>query len=116
MTSLFGGAISLEIPSSFIDVRYLIKYVYVSNIRQVPDNQEVFVDMASDASVIVEILEMDDDVADKDIALYILFADIVIITNNCGNATTPLIRLLSLVSSLPQILMDYYRITNHIYL
>jgi hypothetical protein len=45
---LFGGAIQIFIPSTFCDV---------SNFRQVPDNQEVFVDANSEISVIVELLE-----------------------------------------------------------
>jgi len=45
---LFGGAITASIPSSFIDA---------SNLRQVPDNQEVFVDGDGLASVTFDILE-----------------------------------------------------------
>lgn len=45
---LFGSAISILAPLSFMDV---------SAFRQVPDNQEVMVDSASDDCVIVELLE-----------------------------------------------------------
>eukprot|EP01136_Pigoraptor_vietnamica_P004176 Opistho-1_new@34248 len=45
---LFGGAMSLCLPASFVDV---------SAIREVPDNQEVLVHMESDQSVIVELVE-----------------------------------------------------------
>ncbi|KAL2917242.1 hypothetical protein HK105_203307 [Polyrhizophydium stewartii] len=45
---LFGGAISVPVPTSFIDA---------SQLREVPDHQEVFVDMNSDSSFIVELLE-----------------------------------------------------------
>lgn len=51
--SLFGGCCSIEFPLShdFIDV---------SSIRQVPDNQEVFVHSTLDATLIIEILESSD--------------------------------------------------------
>ena len=45
---LFGGGISLKVPVDFEDV---------SDFRQVPDNQEVFVSKHSDATLIVELLE-----------------------------------------------------------
>ncbi|KAJ3115493.1 hypothetical protein HK100_001319 [Physocladia obscura] len=54
-TQLFGGAITLSIPVSFIDA---------STLRQVPDNQEVYVDTASSASLIIEILESVTDTED----------------------------------------------------
>lgn len=46
--SLFGGSISIKIPNDFNDV---------SEFRQVPDNQEVFVFKDSDASIVIELLE-----------------------------------------------------------
>ncbi|KAJ3149838.1 hypothetical protein HK101_002007 [Irineochytrium annulatum] len=46
---LFGGAIQAAIPSRFIDA---------SNLREIPDNQEVFVDSkGTDQSLIIELLE-----------------------------------------------------------
>ncbi|KAH9826379.1 Ran-interacting Mog1 protein [Teratosphaeria destructans] len=45
---LFGGAIAAKLPSTFADV---------SDIRQVPDHQEVWLDKDGFTSVIVEILE-----------------------------------------------------------
>ncbi|KAM1102734.1 hypothetical protein ACFX19_011526 [Malus domestica] len=45
---LFGGAITSTFPLRFQDV---------SNIRQVPDHQEAFVDPARDESLIFELLE-----------------------------------------------------------
>lgn len=45
---LYGGAMSLEIPSRLVDI---------SAFRQVPDHQEVFADADTDQSVIVEINE-----------------------------------------------------------
>ncbi|CAO3619984.1 unnamed protein product [Cunninghamella echinulata] len=44
----YGGAISSVIRSSYIDA---------SEIRQVPDNQEVFIDMNTQQSLIIELLE-----------------------------------------------------------
>ncbi|KAF2769113.1 Mog1p/PsbP-like protein [Teratosphaeria nubilosa] len=45
---LFGGAITANLPSTFADV---------SDIRQVPDHQEVWLDKDGFTSIIVEILE-----------------------------------------------------------
>eukprot|EP01126_Amoeba_proteus_P060463 TRINITY_DN7998_c0_g1_i2.p1 TRINITY_DN7998_c0_g1~~TRINITY_DN7998_c0_g1_i2.p1 ORF type:complete len:100 (+),score=18.90 TRINITY_DN7998_c0_g1_i2:58-357(+) len=46
--SLFGGAISCSFPSTFLDV---------SDFREVPDNQEVFTDISTERTIIVELLE-----------------------------------------------------------
>ncbi|PWY99144.1 Mog1p/PsbP-like protein [Testicularia cyperi] len=46
---LFGGAITAELPTGFIDA---------SDFRQVPDNQEVLVRDDSDVSLIVEVLQL----------------------------------------------------------
>ncbi|XP_010258391.1 PREDICTED: probable ran guanine nucleotide release factor [Nelumbo nucifera] len=53
---LFGGAIS-----SFFSLRFQD----VSNIREVPDHQEVFVDPARDESLIFELLELKHNVEDN---------------------------------------------------
>ncbi|KAI8853308.1 hypothetical protein BC829DRAFT_413825 [Chytridium lagenaria] len=46
---LFGGAITISLPERFVDA---------SQIREVPDNQEVYVDTkGTDQSIIVELLE-----------------------------------------------------------
>jgi len=45
---LFGGAITTDIPEMFIDA---------SRLRQVPDNQEVFLSPVDDVTFIIEILE-----------------------------------------------------------
>ncbi|CDP00320.1 unnamed protein product [Coffea canephora] len=60
---LFGGAISSTFPLRFQDV---------SNIRQVPDHQEVFVDPARDESLIFELLDFKADVADNGSATWFL--------------------------------------------
>ncbi|KAI8083517.1 hypothetical protein BDF21DRAFT_461726 [Thamnidium elegans] len=45
---LFGGAITTTVKNSFVDA---------SQFRQIPDNQEVFVDMSTQQSLIFELLE-----------------------------------------------------------
>jgi hypothetical protein len=50
---LFGGAIRISVPPRFEDV---------SGVRQIPDNQEVFVCQESDQSIIIEILELAEEV------------------------------------------------------
>ena len=47
---LFGGALSIYLPSTFIDV---------SEIRQVPDYQEVFSDPQTDQCLMIDLLEHD---------------------------------------------------------
>lgn len=47
---LFGGALSANIPKGFVDA---------STIRQVPDHQEVFLDPHSNASLVIEILDIE---------------------------------------------------------
>lgn len=44
---LFGGAMTMKIPSRLTDV---------SDFRPVPDNQEVFADGDTDQSIIIEIM------------------------------------------------------------
>lgn len=46
--ALFGGALTVSLPSTFTDV---------SQIRQVPDHQEVWIDNAGFSSVVIDILE-----------------------------------------------------------
>lgn len=60
---LFGGAICCSFPARFQDV---------SDIRDVPLNQEVFVDPNRDESIIVELLELKDDVNDQSSASWFL--------------------------------------------
>jgi hypothetical protein len=47
---LYGGALKCALPSSFADA---------SDMRQVPDNQEVWLDLESGLTIIVELLEYD---------------------------------------------------------
>ena len=51
---LYGGALSVELPRSFTDA---------SELREVPDHQEVWVDTCSDRSLIIEILERKDSIS-----------------------------------------------------
>jgi len=51
LRSLFGGAMQFTIPRRFADV---------SGFRQVPDNQEVFTDVHTDQSIIIELLSMEE--------------------------------------------------------
>ncbi|KAK6931218.1 Ran-interacting Mog1 protein [Dillenia turbinata] len=60
---LFGGAISSTFPLRFQDV---------SDIRQVPNHQEVFVDPARDESLIFELLDFKNDVGDHGSASWFL--------------------------------------------
>ncbi|XP_057482483.1 uncharacterized protein LOC130769257 [Actinidia eriantha] len=60
---LFGGAIDSTFPMRFQDV---------SNIRQVPDHQEVCVDPSRDESLIFELLDLKLDVADNGSATWFL--------------------------------------------
>uniref|UniRef100_A0A0R0KVC5 Uncharacterized protein n=1 Tax=Glycine max TaxID=3847 RepID=A0A0R0KVC5_SOYBN len=60
---LFGGKIASTFPHRFQDV---------SNIRQVPDHQEVFADPSHDESLIFELLEFKPDVADNGSAAWFL--------------------------------------------
>ncbi|KAL5215652.1 hypothetical protein ABZP36_007053 [Zizania latifolia] len=60
---LFGGALSSNFPVRFQDV---------SNIREVPDHQEVFVDPARDESLIFELLDLKGEVEDGGSALWFL--------------------------------------------
>ncbi|XP_051146262.1 uncharacterized protein LOC127261879 [Andrographis paniculata] len=60
---LFGGAIVASFPLRFQDV---------SDIREVPDNQEVFVDPTRDESLIFELLELKTDVPDNGSATWFL--------------------------------------------
>ncbi|KAK2981298.1 hypothetical protein RJ640_006999 [Escallonia rubra] len=61
--ALFGGAIASTFPLRFQDV---------SNVREVPDNQEVFVDPTRDESLIFELLELKAGVSDNGSATWFL--------------------------------------------
>lgn len=67
-TELFGGAITANTPSNFADV---------SNIRQVPDNQEVYLDKSGLTSLTFDITERVSHLSTDKEALEYHFADIV---------------------------------------
>ncbi|XP_056314431.1 ran guanine nucleotide release factor [Danio aesculapii] len=58
---LFGGALSAVFPSSAMDI---------SELRQIPDNQEVFAHSQTDQSIIIELLEYQSQVQDAEAARY----------------------------------------------
>lgn len=58
---LFGGALSAVLPHSATDI---------SELREIPDNQEVFAHAHTDQSLIVELVEYQGQVADQDAARY----------------------------------------------
>lgn len=53
---LFGGGMIVKVPKDYKDV---------SQFRQVPDNQEVFVSNDSDETLIVELLETPEEAQEK---------------------------------------------------
>ncbi|KZT52454.1 Mog1p/PsbP-like protein [Calocera cornea HHB12733] len=61
MRELFGGAITISLPSDLIDA---------SDFRQIPDTQEVFLDKESDVSFVIEILELVDTLSFGDAATF----------------------------------------------
>lgn len=61
MRPLFGGALSAALPCSAKDI---------SELREIPDNQEVFAHPHTDQSMIVELVEYQGQVEDKDAAKY----------------------------------------------
>eukprot|EP01089_Gocevia_fonbrunei_P012661 TRINITY_DN3055_c0_g1_i1.p1 TRINITY_DN3055_c0_g1~~TRINITY_DN3055_c0_g1_i1.p1 ORF type:complete len:197 (+),score=34.88 TRINITY_DN3055_c0_g1_i1:121-711(+) len=58
---LFGGGMSVMLPRRFADV---------SELRQVPDNQEVFVDVNTDQSIIIELLALEENVPNSESIKY----------------------------------------------
>ncbi|KAM6970575.1 ran guanine nucleotide release factor [Aplochiton taeniatus] len=58
---LFGGALSAAIPNCAKDV---------SELREIPDNQEVFVHSHTDQSIIIELLEFQNQVDNENAARY----------------------------------------------
>ncbi|CAD2220790.1 Ran-binding protein [Angomonas deanei] len=61
---LYGGAISCELPTTLQDM---------SQWRQVPDNQEMYSDVDTGATIIAEILERQDTVPDKEAATFFYY-------------------------------------------
>ncbi|KAE8844885.1 hypothetical protein PTNB85_03150 [Pyrenophora teres f. teres] len=87
-TPLYGGAITMDLPSNFADA---------SQFRQIPDNQEVYLDNAGYSSIVVEILEYVEKPSDEE-ALQYHFADLV---DGTGDATTVIEQTGASMKSLP---------------
>ncbi|KAI4204642.1 MAG: hypothetical protein LQ350_000957 [Teloschistes chrysophthalmus] len=68
LTELFGGAITVSLPAGYTDV---------SNIREVPDHQEIYLDASGFSSIVIEIAERVTDPPTDDEALRFHFEDIV---------------------------------------
>jgi len=58
---LFGGAIVCDFPSTYEDVSYL---------REIPDNEEVFHEPATDSCLVIDLTEYSAEVSDEKIAEY----------------------------------------------
>ncbi|KAI8023942.1 Ran guanine nucleotide release factor [Camellia lanceoleosa] len=73
---LFGGAIASTFPLRFqtrpLTDELVLHLQDVSNIRQVPDHQEVFADPVRDESLIFELLDLKLEVADNGSATWFL--------------------------------------------
>ncbi|KAL8694013.1 MAG: hypothetical protein Q9218_001251 [Villophora microphyllina] len=67
-TELFGGAIVANLPAGYGDV---------SNIREVPDHQEIYLDASGFSSIVIEIAERVTDPSADNEALKFHFEDIV---------------------------------------
>ncbi|EAT80644.1 hypothetical protein HBI56_203880 [Parastagonospora nodorum] len=74
-TPLFGGAITVDLPSNFADT---------STIREVPDHQEVYLDAGGYSNIVIEILEYVDKPSDEE-ALQYHFSDLVDDTGDSTN-------------------------------
>ncbi|RYH03683.1 hypothetical protein EON65_47230, partial [archaeon] len=98
---LYGGAMQTVLSAQFRDV---------SGVREVPDHQEVFIDTHSDASIIVELLDMESDKSDNE-ALQYHFEELA--KANEASGTTVLgtydlathANLMSYLSSFPRLLL-----------
>ncbi|XP_037530778.1 ran guanine nucleotide release factor [Nematolebias whitei] len=86
--ALFGGSFSAVIPSGASDV---------SELRKIPDNQEVFAHPHTDQCLIVELLEYQAQVADEDAARF-HFEDVA----GCNQALEPGALEVSGVAALPR--------------
>ncbi|KAI9787732.1 MAG: multicopy suppressor of ts gsp1 [Geoglossum umbratile] len=67
-TDLFGGAIVVDLPSRYVDV---------SDLRPVPDNQEIYLDMDGFSSITFDLTQRPDSVATDEEALKLHLEDIL---------------------------------------
>ncbi|KAL8928553.1 MAG: hypothetical protein Q9208_001787 [Pyrenodesmia sp. 3 TL-2023] len=65
---LFGGAITVDLPDRYADV---------SNIREVPDHQEIYLDASGFSSIIIEVAERVSEPSADEEALKFHFHDVV---------------------------------------
>ncbi|RKP11141.1 hypothetical protein THASP1DRAFT_27058 [Thamnocephalis sphaerospora] len=70
MRDLYGGALRAMVPERFVDIRQVDGRLVTLQLREVPDHQEVFADTETEESVIVELLELDTDVANEQCARF----------------------------------------------
>lgn len=89
-TPLYGGAIAVDLPSNFADTRSVPDFLHLkqphhragqltcddSQIREVPDHQEVYLDTNGYSSIVVEILEYQEKGSNEE-ALQYHFADLI---------------------------------------
>jgi Ran-interacting Mog1 protein len=61
MRDLFGGSIVCNFPQTYMDV---------SHVREIPDNEEVFYEDATDSCLVVDLLEYAQEVSDDHVAEY----------------------------------------------
>jgi hypothetical protein len=104
---LYGGAMTVDLPSQFADTRSVLKFhpsvsrhaplTTNSQIREVPDHQEVYIDTDGYSSVVVEILEYVDKPSDEE-ALQYHFADLV---DGTGDSTNMLDQGTAVMSKVP---------------
>ncbi|KAI4959321.1 hypothetical protein J4E86_003043 [Alternaria arbusti] len=87
-TPLYGGAITLDLPSNFADA---------SQIRQIPDHQEVYLDNNGYSSIVIEILEYVEKNSDEE-ALQYHFGDLV---EGTGDQSTIISQERAVMKSLP---------------
>lgn len=67
-TPLYGGALRTQLPKS-VGGR-TVRFDDMSNLRQVPDHQEVFSDVDCGCAVIIEMLGLEESVSTADLAAY----------------------------------------------
>ncbi|KAF2259981.1 Mog1p/PsbP-like protein [Lojkania enalia] len=87
-TDLYGGAITVDLPLGFGDA---------SNIRQIPDHQEVYLDANGYSSIVFDILERVEKSSDEE-ALQYHFQDLI---DGTGDATNVLGQGTSVMAKVP---------------
>ncbi|ORY15830.1 hypothetical protein BCR34DRAFT_558141 [Clohesyomyces aquaticus] len=96
-TELYGGAIAVDLPAGFGDA---------SNIRQIPDHQEVYLDGNGYSSIVFDILERIEKQSDEE-ALQYHFADLI---DGTGDSTDMLNQgktVMSKMPTLPVYMLNY---------